>query len=162
MADFFKIKNVDDVVLIGYDKQNARLQIQTIAHIGGEEDKSKKKKKYANLRVKKKEQYEGKAGRKFAIAFYTLGENKIYVTDFFRGVLIDPHFYVRNLLSKNGILAIVADEFVLNEVWKSRKKKGTDAGTYGRLVEILNAFWKDVSPVLDQSSKDYFDKHVTK
>lgn len=146
-----------DAVLIGYNKKNFSLQLETLAICG-----KRSKKAIDKLRESKKDKYEGKVGKRYAIAFYDISGEKLKVTDFFRAVLVDPKFYVKNLMIKSNIMAIVADEFILNEVWKSKARKGTDVGNYSRLVEMLNLFWKDATDLTDQTTKEYFNKHVTK
>src|SRR5580765_1022092 len=45
-----------------------------------------------SLRESTKEKYRGIAGKKYAIAFYEMSDDKLVVTDFFRAVLVDPLF----------------------------------------------------------------------
>jgi hypothetical protein len=154
----FKLNKSDcDAVLISYNKENFKLRLETVVMECKTSKKSLQKK-----REKMKEKYEGKAGRKYAIAYYKIGDKSLEVTDFFRAVLVDPEFYVRNMATKHKTLAIVVDEFALSEIWKSKGKKTTDEGMYKRCIEVLNCFWREVGDLTSQTSKEYFKNKVTK
>jgi hypothetical protein len=123
----------------------------------------KTEKTWKKLREKLKEKYEGKSGRKYAVVFFRIGEKDIEITDFFKGaVLVDPKFYVRNMMERNKICAIAVDEFSLKEVWKSKASKKTDIGLYQRVLEVLDLFWHSASDLTKQQSKEYFEKNVRK
>ena len=148
----------DAAILVGQEENEEncfRLETLTLSS-------KRSPKSLLKLRKKHADKYEGKAGKKYAVLFYSIDENKhVKITDFFRAILVDPKFYVKNLLINSGTLAIAADEFMLNEVWKSSARKGTDSGIYKRCVEMLSLFWiKD--DLTSQCSKEYYEKHVRK
>lgn len=109
------------------------------------------------------EKYSGILGRKYAIVFYEITpEGTINITDFFRAVLIDPFYYVKNLLVKDGVMAAVAEEFTLNEKWTSKlsaeEDKESDFGLFCRMVEFVDVFWKGCLNKQQQASKEHFSE----
>lgn len=151
-----------DVCFIGIQKDTGLFQVNVV----NIDDAEHPKKNYAKLREKLGDKYKASMGRKYAVAFYDVNkEGKMVITDFFRCILVDPEYYVRQQI-KAGIMTIVVDEFTLIEKWKSRAKKATDVGVYTRLGEVLSVMWNSVLDIKfdfkSQLTKEYFQKNVAK
>lgn len=141
-----------DAVGIGWNVKNYALQVTHVDLA----DRKRPETHYQKLREKRGAMYRSPIGRKYAVLFYEVEDKGLIITDFFRCVLVDPDFYVRQQL-KNGILALAVDEFSLCEKWLSNARKKTDFGVYSRIGQFLAQMWqtKDVG---DQLSKERFEQ----
>lgn len=149
-------KFTKDAVGISYDRNTFELVVKDIVV----NDKTSRKKNYKKLRGK----YQTSCGNKYAVLFYKFTKDKLVVTDFFRCVLVDPDYYVKQQ-KKFGINAMAIDEMTLREKWLSTANKNSDFGVYSRAVEFLSTIWAEIYGALgfvDQQTKHYFDKHVAK
>lgn len=155
-----KPKKPLDAVLVSCDEKTFELGVQRVNITSS----TKSDRQLLNMREKKPE-YVGKAGRKFVIIHFTLGEKSLIITDFFRAVLVDPEFYVRHQF-KNGVYAIVCDEFTLSEVWTAKRlRKKSDFNMYRRLVSMLGYVWHKVASLKElneQMTEKYFKDQILK
>jgi hypothetical protein len=114
---------------------------------------------YEKLRAELASKYTAPCGRKYVVLFFQFTKTGLFVTDFFRCVLVDPDYYVKQQRA-NGFYAIAIDEFTLLEKWISSARKTTEYGVYFRAVQFLTVIWRRIygdDNFINQMTHHYYD-----